>query len=66
MTISTFRAPGRFIFGVGAVETLTGYRFPYDSRASGSERQEALERLKENACRIAEFQKRFEQREAGR
>ncbi|HUU31560.1 MAG TPA: HEAT repeat domain-containing protein [Phycisphaerae bacterium] len=51
---------------VGAVEALTGYRFPYDSRASGSERQEALERLKENACRIAEFQKRFEQREAGR
>ncbi|MGB3086888.1 MAG: hypothetical protein WBC53_04045, partial [Phycisphaerae bacterium] len=51
---------------VGAIETLTGYRFPYDSRASEEQRREALERLKEDARRIAEFQKRFEQREAGR
>lgn len=51
---------------VGAVEALTGYRFPYDSRASERERREALERLKEDARQIAEFQKRFEQREAGR
>ena len=51
---------------VGAVEVLTGYRFPYDSRASDQERRETLERLKEDACRIAAFQKRFEQQETER
>ena len=51
---------------VGAIETLTGYRFPYDSRASEEQRRAALERLKEDACRIAAFQRRFAQQEAGR
>ena len=50
---------------VGAIEALTGYRFPYDSCASDRQRRETLERLKEEARRIAEFQDRFEQREAG-